>query len=111
MEARELRIGNWVYKEVGITALEPFQLEINDIVTHYHTERLKPIPLTEEWFVKFGFKRKRDGDYWKSAITLTYIYGEGWDAVISDLGVSIKYVHQLQNLYFALTGKELQCQK
>ena len=72
--------------------------------------RYMPIPLTEEWLVKFGFK------YIGSAPTLGI--NESWNRGnirIEQLqskelvfhGLQIKYVHSLQNLYFALTGEEL----
>lgn len=71
----------------------------------------EPFPLTEEWLERFGFEKiqmsiptaykTKDGfrikkdqrGYW-----MQYKYGM----------TIIKHVHQLQNLYFALTGEELQ---
>jgi len=77
-------------------------------------EYIQPIPLTEEWLVKFGYnkrstykKRINDKLYYtdkKTGINIIYI-GRGYKFT-SGRGL-IKYVHQLQNLYFALTGEEL----
>jgi hypothetical protein len=71
---------------------------------------LAPIPLTEEWLLKFGFVQGRNypgwvllkdlekGDYIDDNVLFEF-FEPGYD--------HIKYVHQLQNLYFALTGEEL----
>jgi len=75
------------------------------------------IPLTEEWLLNMGFK-----EYSKDHLTLDvltrgiiHVYLSKTDVSI-ELGnksgysfgyPNVKYVHQLQNLYFALTGKEL----
>lgn len=108
MEAKELRIGNWVFKEVGITALEPIQLKISDITYHYYTSKYKPIPLTEEWLVKFCFNGlAHNGDH---LFELIYNDSIGYRfSIEGQYGYpEIKYVHSLQNLYFASTGKELE---
>jgi hypothetical protein len=64
----------------------------------------KPILLTEEWLLKFGYT-KEGSNFWN----LGHIVWEYADGVfICDKnGITLKYVHQLQNLYFALTGREL----
>ena len=77
---------------------------------------IKPIPLTEDWLLKFGCKNIKDSEYYE----LNYIYklrffGRQvqyyiyWGNHVMDKKLlrAIKYVHQLQNLYFALTGNEL----
>lgn len=110
MKSNELRLGNWVKELDGNT----MQIEyISDI---HHAANLEPIPLTEEWLIKFGFEwDKSQKDYYinieednQICINLkeqVFYIGCGfeWGAV---KGKS-KYVHQLQNLYFALTGEEL----
>jgi hypothetical protein len=75
--------------------------------------QFKPIPLTEEWLLKLGLKKI---GIWTFSLNLVgnldliYYLGEkGWSIGLksySDFS-NLKYVHQLQNLYFALTGKEL----
>jgi hypothetical protein len=79
----------------------------------------RPIPLTEEWLLKFGFVAKSI-DY---NFTLGNIEIASAIRVLSTnerrnfyldceipewMKIKIEYVHQLQNLYFALTGEELQ---
>jgi len=118
MEAKELRIGNLVhyeYKEmskdieVDITVLQELEHFI-------YRNRIKPILLTEEWLLKFGF----DGDQqegWESTCGKD-VYLQDWGddnyRHVSNRGccvMQIKYVHSLQNLYFALTGEELTINK
>jgi hypothetical protein len=92
-----------------------------------------PIPLTEEWLLNFGFKKedkrpsKTHGQYfskWLLDLKYSFAYAgfrEDWgfyhsytDAMDDSendrydfISCGIRYVHQLQNLYFSLTGEEL----
>jgi len=113
MKANELRIGNYVYDTLG--KVNKIDLEaITYIVKEPHNQ-VKPIPLTEEWLLKFGFvKSKVSSQFDKEKLTIQIaneleyhkkgrVYFNSW-AILEE---SIKYVHQLQNLYFALTGEEL----
>lgn len=121
MKATELRIGNWVrIKDVPTT--KEWQVEsignLQQVAGQlWSIEELEPIQLTEEWLTRFGFKLPAHS--WIGDKFHLSEYGEGskhpnggvWvvamnknNAIISE----IQYVHQLQNLYFALTGKELQ---
>ena len=112
MKASELRIGNLVK-------------DGNDFekVTIYHLDCLSigrcefdPIPLTEEWLEKSELKRHHY-DYYCDTFMLREIDGNEWivkyypedmgSAKLINKGIILKYVHQLQNLYFALTGEEL----
>lgn len=104
MKANELRIGNYILDNLGGI------LKIKSISTESDFSHIKPIQLTEEWLLKFGFEWKnfamrngrisiRNSDN-KYHIHLT-------NEAASTITIQIKYVHQLQNLYFALTGEEL----
>ena len=80
--------------------------------------KINPIPINEEWLIKLGFKKIIDNEF-----TLRYELSNDprFDYILSKhklksyglrfSGVTffdvIKYVHQLQNFYFALTGREL----
>lgn len=109
MKANELRIGNWIEKDgkqYAATGLTIFCVGNNH----------KPIPLTEEWLVKFGINNvsvTRIKCYQTKFrcynITIEDNIFKFWVADCDDCGfaLDIKYVHQLQNLYFALTGEEL----
>lgn len=82
---------------------------------------LSPTVLTEEWLLKFGFKNvddEIDFSQWRINDEIPFqIFGNGSDrqepfnyALEFDHDeklIEIKHVHQLQNLYFALTGEEL----
>ncbi|MBE4949931.1 hypothetical protein [Chryseobacterium culicis] len=85
---------------------------------------LEPIELTEDWLLKFGFEKHNDGSvssqysYGLNPVTHDYLIYLIWikDPIRSDLPkypfylnghFEMKTVHQLQNLYFALTGEEL----
>jgi hypothetical protein len=115
--ANELRIGNWV-EILGdsnrldfFTTIQPSSFSVNIDKT------CGPIPLDEDWLLKFGFKKDNEFYYildycieqyldtkvWKFSV---YTYEDTWHFI----NTGIQYVHQLQNLYFALTGTELQFQ-
>jgi len=117
MKAEELRIGNWVrIKDVPTT--NEWQVEsignLQQVAGRlWSIEELEPIPLTEEWLVKFGFE-KNDG-IWEHEESMwsCEISGDDDSFNFKRLGLDIPcieifYVHTLQNLYFALTGEELQ---
>jgi hypothetical protein len=140
MTVQELRIGNYV--NVLKDGQSPFRIDLFDYVskgigkfgqidnhklhpTTWYLQDLQPIPLTEEWLLKFGFKRRKyENSYWfeKSKNKLLFLsndinpnkgcaYSTKLDHIFLHDGPSnikkVKYVHQLQNLYFALTGNEL----
>jgi len=137
MKATELRINNYVnHPRLGSGYVEWIILKGGDY--HIHIRLFEPIleeqdvqtwsieaeindflfiPLTEQWLKDFGFKKAnhiaQDGYY----IPNTDIIFTGRITKLrQNLGLigydrNIHYVHQLQNLYFALTGKELILQK
>lgn len=103
-KANELRIGNYVYDTLG--KVNKINLEAITYIEKEPHNQVKPIPLTEEWLFKFGFKKKYKS-YEKC--DFTFLQG-GFDKLAYKLTIienTPKYVHQLQNLYFALTGDEL----
>lgn len=76
----------------------------------------EPIPLTEEWLLKFGFEKSNNNtefytfDLSKLSIHLKskqYADGRTYFNSWCIIEKQIEYVHQLQNLYFALTQEEL----
>jgi len=117
MKAQGLRIGNkvrWDYEIYTITAISTDVVDITrfGIAMSINIKSIKPIPLTEEWLVKFGFV-KNDCDNYE--LEYTFKLNASFTIINKDRGYfyidapnhEIKYVHQLQNLYFALTGEEL----
>lgn len=89
----------------------------------WNLNEIKPVPLTEKWLLNFGFT-KGDGDiynkyfFWIDSRPLIILVNpENGSTFIEERGVSvfevkvtkpILYVHDLQNIYFALTGRELE---
>jgi hypothetical protein len=119
IQANELRIGNWVtYHDPDegdmpcrIDGTDIAKLEIDDDYRAKHS----PIELTPEILEKCGFsKTSYDGESWyeyeaKNGIVFCEDDKNGYCEVSLDLYdcIRVKYVHELQNLYFALTGKEI----
>lgn len=73
---------------------------------------IKPIPITEEWLVRFGFKINSgvsSREFLMKNIKVCNHYEKGFLFIVDwwHSGIMIQSVHQLQNLYFALTGEEL----
>lgn len=110
IKAEELRIGNWVYD-----GFQHFQITASDILIiadKHNGLFIQPIPLTEEWLVRFGATTYE----FDNGQPNQYRIGEDLyvirDGVITDYGTSVKlpFVHTLQNLYFAKRGKELTLQ-
>ena len=130
MKAQELRIGNYLKKDavVKIDAKIIFGIWAE-------AEDYEPIPITEEWLFKFGaemFDYLVDDSYEDEENNFTFIeyklilknkrycytvgscpdgffdfcLKSGWhhDPILLS---TIKYVHELQNLYFALEREEL----
>lgn len=70
---------------------------------------IKPIELTEKHLSDFEFVIDDENCWHKNGLTLDKRY-TGDDTYEFEFGgscINILFVHQLQNLYFALTGKEL----
>jgi hypothetical protein len=106
MDARELRIGNYFIGPNGIEQV----LRLNStMVNSYGEDEITGIPLNEEWLVKMGFIRIRDYPVYSLndfRIELNLVESK-WKADLYVNKTVILYVHQLQNLVFALTGEEL----
>lgn len=110
MKAQELRIGNLV------NSSENEQIIINGIFeagihnqdfNGYPYEMLQPIPATEEWLLRFGFIKHTgwdDFEYFDKNGVHIYVCNEWFEY---EMELKIESVHQLQNLYFTLTQKEL----
>ena len=111
MKATEFRIGNWVQDHYPNT----FQIENGRQLDG--GDELFGIPLTEEWLLKFGFVEE-NYSYVKGVHQqvfsglMKFDFNErlnNWEFSIGNYNdlTRILYVHQLQNLYFALTSEEL----
>lgn len=114
----ELRIGNFVYLFGEVTCLSKEHM----IYLLSKQSTPEPISITEERLIQAGFEikytlKKVSGAIHKrimgdevAKFELTYLAGNWWlDHMHSYyLGfIPIKYFHQLQNLFYDLTGEEL----
>jgi hypothetical protein len=123
MKASELRLGNIISFRGNHICLDTNYELFKSLVdiSRRNDKRYKPIPLSEEWLLKFGFKQcGYEMLSWKHETLLPSfdLGGINWADFdepdyqfltykVGDEILRIDYVHQLQNLYFALTGEEL----
>jgi hypothetical protein len=129
MKTTELRIGNYLMGGNGPVKIISIPDDISVNIGKgdpylVHTEPpykpcLSPISLTEEWFLKLGLKHNQDVkftvqiypafcEHTRSRIKFYSVDTKTYILRINDTDIcELQYVHQLQNLYFALTGNEL----
>ena len=118
LKANELRIGNLILFDGKIT-----HANTRNIAYISNSNRLKngdsiafePIKLTEEWLLKAGFEKLTSIE--KGFKSNSYTYGRGFSFIVhlnNGLlstnfwqGNEKKFLHQLQNIFFSLTGEEL----
>ncbi|MEL7678146.1 hypothetical protein [Elizabethkingia meningoseptica] len=111
MKIQELRIGNYLKYEMNQFHIIVESIELtNNLVNATDIEYLEPIPLTEERLLEFGF----DSDLVLRSEGLELSYTPDPSNIevstkfeLNGVNIPIEYVHQLQNLYFVLTGKDL----
>jgi len=128
MEAKELRINNLLQNAKGdVTSVTSVFVDENGFSENlsfkcfnYTKIEVEPIPLTEKWLERLGFEKdiidgilfyvkhnKQNTIQLHSKVFDVYVCQNN----IIDSSVQVvrmKYVHELQNLYFALTGVELE---
>lgn len=118
IKANELRVGNilnyWIEEE---NSFSPTVIDWQNIKWISENEEdfnmpHKPIMITEEILLKCGFKEKKYGVYHVGDFSIR-LHSYGYKKGMSYLnGISLytypMYIHQLQNLYYALTGQELE---
>ena len=128
IQANELRIGNYIDTvnrsnnvhlpnnyPLKCYSINLFEIKVCNIEDNFaqvtedgfkivKTSDILGIPLTEEIFIKFGFKRF---SFNKFSIGSFFIHFEGNLIMCVKSGVLLTTVHQLQNLYFAVTKQEL----
>ena len=135
VNANELRVGNWVKSIVlhgsDFLKFKRFDedLKIAFFYKEYigaYIEHIAPIPLTPEILEKCGGKSYLLNNVWsfdfntpKSYIAIDTNFKESFIVLHDEDGDEddctglplpinhIKHIHQLQNLYFSLTGEEL----
>ena len=114
IDPNELRLGNLVRvsdRTLQVVGVGKHHIGLQGLIP---IEEIDPIPITPEWLERMGiywdiyWQGRTDGNWvitegnehgnWRIA------YGKRRNDIIM---WNLKYVHQLQNLYFALTGEEL----
>ena len=120
MKATELRLNNMILDRWGAVATVDtigFESTVRISTATYKAESCsindcEPIPLTEEWLLKFGFKKTSTAYYMEILNDWTSLYFcDGYFEIsVSSHACPIKIdcVHQLQNLFYCLTGEELE---
>ncbi|HEU4901191.1 MAG TPA: hypothetical protein VFT06_00325 [Flavisolibacter sp.] len=134
IQANELRIGNWIIQDsmyAKVMALDENEITIDSYPLRYAAKpaAFDPIPLTPEILEKCGFKRLYDkstypnsAETWSIKVSTDFDHYLSIDIVTGNSELilenfegsqtfflpDIEYIHQLQNLYFALTGTELE---
>jgi len=129
---REIRVGDlvsyndkaWYIKGIE---LEELKLERNNKIIQVSPNEVSPILLTEDLLLKIGFEASEQGcdqsrpyrEYNYNGIVLNlFLLNEPIilycpddtfkGSTVSYSRPPLKYVHQLQNLFYVLTGKELE---
>lgn len=103
--------GNYPYFEKGYIIIDFYENKIGGLITSSEDDNVDPIKLTVDIIESSGFKKQQSG-YYKDPF---FIYLPGGSSSNYGFGVkgsgvtrSIKYVHELQNVFFILSGQELE---
>lgn len=128
IQPQELRIGNLVGYGVNIVPVKSIHtesvlknrvdiyVELNDNLPNHcvGVDELSPIPLTPEILEKAGVKDVWIKNSWMIVEDVSGGESFGWSMKVRNASYTkeiefayFKYLHQLQNLYYALTGEEL----
>ena len=127
MKPEELRIGNYATDsnfEFTVYGIDPIYIEAkidsSNNIYSLNYENIEPIPLTEQWLIDLGLESRlvQPDMYYEYSIRngfeiycymdasgncLFWVEGPDADCFI----VKCDKVHEFQNIYFSLTGKEL----
>lgn len=113
MTAQELRIDNWVYNSYTKqnTQVHPMMIpQLHRLEKEKGSLKdcnIEPIPLTEEILLKVSTISKQEGYPYKFLKGYLKMRNGVFFYKYYGIEVELPYLHQLQNLYFALTGEEL----
>lgn len=133
IQPHELRIGNYVtQKTLGIIKItgidEDYIYTTYDNSDYYFkSSKINPIPITEDELIKLGFEKRESLSYndWYigiNPITRDWLFYITWLKNPESINApnvpfykngfhKLTYIHELQNLYFALTNQELTYKK
>lgn len=112
IKANELRVGNTIESSIGdewheysVTAdtIQNFSYDPFDVANKFN----RPVPLTPEIWRRCGFEFNQKHCFWSIGNFRIVQWCDNIYKLSDDLEVRLDYLHQLQNLYFSLTGEEL----
>jgi len=120
IQANELRLGNYIsfkdkqYKASMLGDLS-VAIAVNGSKDHefIKCEELGPIPLTPEWLERCGFTSVKNGvslELNEQYQQICFLFKGPLSLEVDSCRMplySVKYLHHLQNLFFALTGTEI----
>jgi len=115
IQANELRIGNWVkVKGTNNAITVSFPLH-NELAEDWYSflNAIEPIPLTPEILEKCNCIKDTNTPYTTSVFGIDFQFNSDfihfyWDGeYLFYNGFKIQHLHQLQNIYFALSNTEL----
>lgn len=114
IKPEELKIGNLIHvpstgQTIPVTAINmDLGVWVNRSLGVLGFDQIDPTPLTEEWLLKFGFE-KSYGEFTKKGFSFRICSNEIFtnEEYNPTKICKIDFVHQLQNLFFALTREEL----
>ena len=125
MKANDLRIGNYyMFADYdGIVYRQVKEIKHNEfgLLSDYdgvNFDICRPIPITEEWLLKFGFyyqssdknyvvKSKQENNNSIKKIDGDWCYNNDYSDASCYFVRELRYIHELQNLYYALNEEEL----
>jgi hypothetical protein len=117
IHAKELRVGNKVYGGDRIKTVD--HIDANDDTFGFDEDAdtfclgmnegyIRPIPLTTDILSKCGFEYNYfDGYTFQHPNGLSFTQPDITKINFRGAWIGCKYLHQLQNLFFALTGQDL----
>ena len=127
MKKNEVRIGN-ITDKGRVKYLFSHGIILGDGIT-FNFDELKPVPLNDEWMLKLGFKKVKNNGYINGYEYIRKIdsvefngigkfnYNKTGEIIVTVdcrgnyICNNLNYVHQVQNLYFALSGTEIKIKK
>lgn len=126
IDFRSLRVGNRVLYEANFHIVEQI-LEHTAIHRwlgggtgpigdgYYSSYRdLEPVPITKDWLLAMGFVELEDGHFSLHVLDILFEHQSGvMSLALGDFSQlpailsHVKHVHQVQNIYYSLIGKEI----
>ena len=118
MKAKDLKIGNYIINPNGGKLVQVFSLDNEDdylVINGFIERHIKPKEISKEIFEKLGFEKTGDIEYSiyneKEEYTFTVEFDGQYFWLSCGMSLKLsknkKYVHELQNLFFEITGDEL----